>query len=140
MFGKKITYTPSLLKSGEGELLRAHSFTRWMSRDLLQATTDFCRNIGLHAIYAEMNAEALCRYIMWRPPQGMHFEIRSGRSKKEFEEFDVTNAARNWLLLSLHISEKGIYSAVWISAEHYPAAVAVLHYYGIVPAQRKVPE
>jgi hypothetical protein len=132
-----ITYVPSKLLGGETELIRQHSFTRWMSADLLQAATDFCRNIGLGAIYSECSRESGFRYLMWRAPKDAHIEIRSGRSRQKFEEIDLRNAANNRPLLSLHIDEKEIYSAVWISAEHYETAKAMLAVYGITPAERK---
>ncbi len=139
MFGKKTTYTASVLKSGETAVLRSHAFTRWLTRDLLQASTDFCRNLGLHAIYTEMNEEGLFRKILWSPPVGTRFEVRSGRTRAEFEEYDRVNAERNWTLLTLHVWNRH-YSAVWVSAEQYAGAVTVLQYYGISPAQKQLPQ
>jgi len=132
----KYTYTPSKLLPGEGELLRQHAFTRWMSRDLLQPATDFLKNLGLVAIYAECSSENLHRYLCWHPPEGWGCEIRSGRTLDQFEEFDSGNRARGWPLLSLHITEGNVYSAVWISPNHYETAQKVLAGYGITPAIR----
>lgn len=127
---------PSQTLSGDTELIRQHSFTRWMSRDLLQAATDFCRNLGLASIYSECSPDHLTRYLFWRAPKGAGYEIRSGRTESQFQEFDAANTARGWLLLSLHINESDLYSAVWIAPEHYPAATAMLAFYGVTPAQR----
>ena len=132
----KGTYTPSKLLSGDTELLRRHSFTRWMSRDLLQPANDFLKNLRLLAIYAETSSDHLHRYLCWHPPQGCAFEVRSGRTFEQFEAFDHTNIARGWALLSLHISECDIYSAVWIGPEHLETAQKVLAAYGITPAGR----
>jgi hypothetical protein len=130
-------YVPSELFSGEVEVLRNQNFTRWMSKDLTQAATDFCRNIGFYALYCECSPEQLTRYIFWRPPPGAMMEVRSGRPKEKFEIFDRANQDRKWPLLTLQIIEGDLYSAVWISADYYDAAVKALSYYGINPAQRK---
>lgn len=132
----KYTYTPSKLLLGETELLRQHSFTRWMSRDLLQPASDFLFNLRLPAIYAECSSEGLHRYICWHPPEGCAIELRSGRTLEQFEKFDHGNVARNWPLLSLHINECHIYSAGWIEPAHYETAKKVLASYGITPASR----
>ena len=79
----------------------------------------------------------LTRYILWRMPMGALTEIRSGRTEAQFREFDQINAARGWMLLSLHINESDLYSAVWLSANHYETAAAMLAVYGITPAQRR---
>ena len=129
------TYVPSKLLAGEAELLRQHSFTRWMTRDLLQAATDFCRNIGLYPLYAESGADGLARYIFWRLPAGAFIEVRSGRTKEKFVDYDRGNQERNWRLLSLHVSEADIYSAVWISADQLETARRVLAAQGITPAE-----
>jgi len=130
-------YIPSQLVAGETGLVRQHSFTRWMSRDLLQATTDFCKNIGLCALYSECSPENLYRYLLWRTPKDALVEIRSGRTRQTFEEIDSRNIDRNFRLLSLHVNENDVYSAVWISAEHYETAKMMLAVYGITPAERK---
>lgn len=130
-------YVPSQTMAGVTERLRLHSFTRWMSRDLTQAATDFCRNIGLVPIYTECSPEFLTRYLYWRAPQGALVEVRSGRTEEQFKDFDGTNMGNGRLLLALHVNENDIYSAVWISAAHYATAVAILAVYGITPAQRK---
>ena len=129
-------YTPSKLLSGEGETLREHGFTRWMSRDLLQAATDFLKNLHLLPIYAECSSDNLHRYLCWHPPKGCVFEIRSGCFQEQFEEFDRRNLARELPLLSLHINERAVYSAVWVTASHYATAEKVLTGYGITSAVR----
>ena len=131
------SYLPSQALTGETEHLRRHSFTRWMSRDLLQAATDFCRNIGLYPLYTECSPEHLTRYLFWRLPQGAYLEVRSGRTEEQFQEFDRVNLAKGWLLLTLHVNENDRYSAVWISSAHYAAATVVLAVYGVTPARRK---
>jgi hypothetical protein len=131
------TYVPSKLLIGEFEVLRQHSLTRWMSRDLTQAAVDFCRNLGLVPAYAECSPDHLTRYLFWRLPQGAAVEVRSGRSKEKFEEFDRANQERNLRLLSLHINESDIYSAVWISADYFAIAKQVLAAHGITCAERK---
>jgi len=129
------TYTPSKLLTGDAALLRQHSFTRWMSRDLTQAAVDFCRNLGLAPIYCECSPGPLTRYLFWSPPPGTLGEIRSGRTKDKFEEIDNATRDKPWRLLSLHVSDAGLYSAVWISTEHYEAAKAWLAAHGITPAE-----
>ena len=131
------TYSPSKLVAGNTEILRQHSFTRWMSRDLTQAATDFCRNLGLVPIYCECSTEHLTRYLFWRLPSGAAVEVRSGRAKDKFEEFDRANREKNWRLLSLHVNERDVYSAVWISADHFETAKAFLGAQGITIAERK---
>ena len=131
------SYTPSRLLSGDAEELRQSSFTRWMSRDLTQAAADFCRNIGLYPAYCECSKEHLTRYLFWRPPSGAAVEVRSGRAKDKFEEFDRVNRDRNWRLVSLHVNDSSVYSAVWISVEQFSAAKAFLAALGITPAERK---
>lgn len=132
----KPSYVPSRLSPGDSEILRQHSFTRWMSVDLLQPATDFLKNLGLLAIYAECTPENLHRYLCWQPAKGWGCEVRSGRTLDKFLEFDLGNIERGWPLLSLHINERDIYSAVWISPSHYEAARAYLAVYGIEPADR----
>src|SRR5271168_5282441 len=99
------TFTQSKLLPGESEALRQQSLTRWMSRDLMQAAGDFCRNIGLVPIYCECSPDHLTLYLFWKPPQGATFEVRSGRTREKFEEFDQASQQRNLRLLSLHINE-----------------------------------
>jgi hypothetical protein len=130
------TYIASCLAAGDTERIRQHSFTRWMSRELLQAATDFCKNIGLIAIYAECSPEGLMRYLFWRPPPGASFEVRSGRTVEQFQKLDAANAETGRTLLSLHRNENQICSAVWISSDHLGVATAMLAVYGITPAQR----
>jgi len=131
------TYIASKVLAGEAELVRQHSFTRWMSRDLMQAAGDFCRNLGLVPIYCECSSDHLTRYLFWRPPQGAVFEVRSGRTKEKFEEFDGVNREKTWRLLSLHINESDVYSAVWISPDHFETAKAFLLAHGIATAERR---
>jgi hypothetical protein len=129
-------YIPSKLQGGDFEFLREHAFTRWMSRDLTQAAGDFCRNLWLVPVYSECSAEHLTRYLFWRPPEGALFEVRSGRTRDKFEEIDKANRDRKFKLLSLHIHESGIYSAAWISPDHFETAKTFLSAYGISVAER----
>ena len=130
------TFTTSKLLTGDVELLRQHSFTRWMSHDLMQAAVDFCRNLGLVPAYCECSPEHLTRYLFWRLPQGALIEVRSGRTKDQFEEFDRVNRGRNLRLLSLHINESDVYSAVWISSDQFETAKVFLAAHGITPGER----
>jgi hypothetical protein len=129
-------YIASKTIPGDTEFFREHAFTRWMSRDLLQAASDFCRNIGLYSIYSECSPDCLTRYLFWRMPQGALIEARSGRTEAQFREIDKVNIQRGLDLLSLHINESDIYSAVWISSSHLKTATAMLAIYGITTAQR----
>jgi hypothetical protein len=132
-----MSYTPSHLSTGDDTaFLRENTFTRWMSRDLTQAAVDFLKNIGLLPLYAETNADGLTRYLCWRAPQDWGCEVRSGRTLEPFTKFDQGNVARGWPLLTLHISESGIYSAVWLAPNHLELAKKVLSGYGITPASR----
>ena len=130
------TYTPSKLLTGDVEVIRQQSLTRWMSRDLTQAAGDFCRNLGLMPCYCETSPDHLARYLFWRVPQGALMEIRSGRTKEKFEEIDRANQAKSWRLLSLHINESEIYSAVWITPDHFETAKAFLLAHGVTAAER----
>jgi hypothetical protein len=132
-----VSYTPSKLLPGETELLRQHSFTRWLSRDLMQAAADFNRNLGLLPIYCETSPDHLTRYLFWKIPQGAITEIRSHRTREQFEEFDRVNQTRNLKLVSLHLNESDIYSAVWLAADHYATAKTFLAAHGITVAERK---
>lgn len=131
-------YCPSKVLPGEPELLRQHSLTRWMSRDLMQAAGDFCRNMGLIPAYCETSPDHLTRYLFWKPPQGAQTEVRSGRTKEKFEEFDRLNHAKGWRLLSLHINESDVYSAVWISPHHFETAKAFLRIQGITTPEKQL--
>jgi hypothetical protein len=133
----RMIYTPSKILAGDGEALRLNSFTRWMSRDLMQAAADFCRNLGLVPAYCECSPDHLTRYLFWRLPQGALIEVRSGRTKEKFEEIDRANRQRNWRLLSLHINESDVYSAVWISSDHFETGRAFLLAHGIAAAERR---
>jgi hypothetical protein len=130
------TYTPSKLLPGEVANLRQHTLTRWMSRDLTQAAVDFCRNLGLIPAYSESSPGHLTRYLFWSPPAGALFEVRSGRTKDKFEEIDSTKLDQAWRLLSLHISDDNLYSAVWVSSDHYETAKVFLAAYGVTTAER----
>jgi len=129
------TYTPSKLLPGDAAILLQHTFTRWMSRDLTQAAVDFSRNLGLVPAYSESSPGPLTRYLFWSPPPGALFEVRSGRARDKFEELDNAKRDQPWRLLSLHISDDGLYSAVWISAEHYETAKAWLAAHGVTAAE-----
>jgi hypothetical protein len=131
------SYIPSTLLLGDADVVREHSFTRWMSRDLSQASADFCKNLGLYPAYSEHSEEQLTRYLFWRMPKGASIEVRTGREKDKFEEFDHANYERGWRLLSLHVNEKSLYSAVWISAAHFETARAFLSVHGIMTADRQ---
>ena len=130
-------YIPSKLLPGETELLRQLSLTRWMSRDLMQAACDFCRNLGLFPAYCQSSPDHLTRYLFWRLPQGGQTEVRSGRTKEKFEEFDRLNQEKGWKLLSLHINESDVYSAVWLSPEHFETAQAFLKAHGITVPEKQ---
>jgi len=126
-------YTPSSLS--EGNALRDHCFTRWISPIRLKEAAN---TLGLLPIYAEYNGENHSRYILWRPPEGMSYEVRSGREEPAFAEIDQANIEKDRPLLSLHIHSDGMYSGVWVSSKHYEVAVSVLAAYGISPASRVV--
>ena len=129
------TYTPSKLLTGEVAILRQQALTRWMSSYLTQAAVDFCRNLGLVPAYSECSPDHATRYLFWQPPPGALFEVRSGRTKDKFEEIDSTKHNQPWRLLSLHISDAGLYSAVWITSDHYEIAKAFLAAHGITTAE-----
>jgi hypothetical protein len=129
------TYIPSKLIAGEVAVLREHAFTRWMSPDLTQAAVDFCRNLGLVPAYSECSSEHLTRYLFWKPPQQALIEVRSGRTKDKFEEIDSTKHDKQWRLLSLHVNDTGLHSAVWITSEHFETAKAFLAAHGITTAE-----
>jgi hypothetical protein len=133
------TYIASKLLAGSSEPLRQQSFTRWLSPDLRQAAVDFCRNIGLVPIYSECSPDHQTRYLFWKLPQHACVEVRSGRTREKFEEIDRANEARTWKLLSLHINESDVYSAVWISPDHFEMAKAFLGAHGIKTAERRAP-
>ena len=59
-------YQASKLLEGDLEVLREHTFTRWLSRDLAQAAVDFNRNIGLTPIYCKHPA----RYMVFSRGKG----------------------------------------------------------------------
>ena len=130
-------YIASKILQGESESLRQHSLTRWLSRDLMQAAADFCRNLGLIPIYAETSPDHLTRYLFWRAPQGALIEVRSGRAREKFEEIDQAKQRQGWRLLSLHINESDVYSGVWISGEHFEEGKKFLLTHGITAAERR---
>jgi hypothetical protein len=127
-------YTPSKLLDGDVEVLRRHTLTRWMSRDLTQAAVDFCRNLGLVPAYCECSTDHLTRYLFWQPPPGALLEVRSGRTKDKFEELDAASRGRQWRLLSLHVNASDVYSAVWITPDHFETAKSFLAAHGITTA------
>lgn len=122
----------------EKDFLRERSFTRWMSRDLKQATVAFCKNIGFIPIYAQTREDGKGRYLFWHPPQGTAFEVRSGCSKENFEELLQKAEGASMPLLNLHISrgKEELYSAVWVSVGSATAAIEYLCTYGIRPSQK----
>jgi len=128
-------YTESHLTDSES---REHSFSRWLAPRPLQASVEFNGRIGLVPIYAE-HQEGKGRYVFWQPPTKASIEVRSGRSEQEFKEYDRRASDAGRELLSLHISqgEDKKYSAVWVSIEAIPKAVAVLETHGISKARRE---
>jgi hypothetical protein len=130
-------YTPSKLLGGDAECLRQNSMTRWMSRDMTQASVDFCKNIGLFPAYCECSTEHLTRYLFWRLPSGAAVEVRSGRARDKFEELDRVNRVRGWRLVSLHVNDNELYSGVWVSEAHTEAAKTFLAAHGILLPERR---
>jgi hypothetical protein len=132
-----IHYSESTLDPAK-ETLRERSFTRWLSRDLKQATVDFCKNLGLIPIYAETREDGKGRYLFWHPPQGTAFQVRSGYAKVNHEELLQKSEEAGWPLLSLHISraKEDLYSAVWVSVGSTDAAIDFLSIYGITPPKK----
>jgi hypothetical protein len=130
------TIIPSVLQNGEFETARASACTRWMASELRQATVDFSRNIGLVPIYAETSRDGT-RYLMWHMPAGAKCEVRSGRTKEQFLEFDRLGHEQGRRLLSLHTSVDQLYSAVWITTEHHVTALEYLSRFGISPGEVK---
>jgi hypothetical protein len=129
------SYVPSELQAGETAWARERAFTRWLSRDLNQAAADFCKNLGHVAAYCECSKEG-SRFLPWQLPPDAGSEVRSARTKERFAEYDRRNQQRDWRLLSLHVSEDQLYSAVWITAGHYDEGVRFLRRYGVSAAQR----
>ncbi len=132
-----VTYIPSRLLIGQAGALRRESMTRWMSGELAQAALDFCRNIGLMPVYCETSPDRLTRFLFWKVPKNAQLELRGGRTREKFEEADVVSRESGRQLLSLHINECDIYSAVWIAQEHYVRANAYLLAHGITAAVRQ---
>ncbi|MEO6846327.1 MAG: hypothetical protein ABI443_03145 [Chthoniobacterales bacterium] len=126
---------PSKLQNGDSESLRERSFCRWVSRDLFQAIVDFSKSTGLHSLYVEASQEKGRRAIFWNPPASATYEVRSARTREQFEEIHKRSCGSGRKLLSLHVSSENIYSAVWISIEHYDTAARHLDVFGIAPAQ-----
>jgi len=122
----------------EKDSLRERSFTRWMSRDLKQATVAFCKNICFIPIYAQTREDGMGRYLFWHPPQGTAFEVRSGYSKENFEELLQKAECAGMPLLNLHISrgKEELYSAVWVSVGSATSAIEYLSTYGITPPHK----
>lgn len=126
-------FRPSRLADGDFAAARESAFTRWMSAELRQAAVDFSRNLGLLPLYAE-TSERGTRYLFWQAPAGARCEVRSGRTREVFLEFDRTNRAAGRRLISLHVGPGQQHSAVWLSAEHGAAAAAHLRRFGIESA------
>lgn len=124
---------PSRRLGGESELARQGAFTRWLAPSLAQAAVDFSRNVGLVPIFSE-SSKAGNRYLFWSLPERAMCEVRSGRPGPVFLELDKRNREQGRRLLSLTISEDQMYSAVWISSDHYDPAVQHLGRFGIGPA------
>jgi hypothetical protein len=134
-----VSFTPSRLSTGDdAALLRENAFTWWMSRDLMQAAIDYLKNIGPLPLYAETNAEGHTRYLCWRAPKDWGCEVRTGRTLEQLTKFDQVNKERDWPLLTLHINDRGIYSAVWLAPNHLELAQKVMTSYGISPASREI--
>jgi hypothetical protein len=127
-------FRPSRLLDGDFEIARQSAFTSWMAPGLMQAAVDFSRNIGLLPIYAETSVQGT-RYLFWHSPAGTLCEVRSGRAKKVFLQFDQKNRDQGRRLISLHVGFDQRYSGVWISAEHHTSAVQFLSRFGISPAE-----
>ena len=66
-------------------------------------------------VYCECSPDHLTRYLFWKLPAEALMEVRSGRTREKFEEFDRANRDKNRRLLSLHVNDGDVYSAVWIS-------------------------
>ena len=130
------TYIASKLLTGDCELLRQHALTRWMSRDLMQLAVDLCRNLGLVPCYCECSPDHLTRYLFWRLPQGAGTEVRSGRTRDKFEALERLSRDQGRRLLSLHINESELYSAVWVTSDAFETAKAFLLAHGITTAER----
>jgi hypothetical protein len=125
---------PSRFLAGEFEAARQSAFTRWMKPELGQAAVDFSRNIGLVPIFAETSRDGT-RYLFWHMPTGAKCEVRSGRTKEQFLEFDRVGGEKGRRLVSLHTSVDSFYSAVWITTGHHALAVEFLKRFGITAAE-----
>jgi hypothetical protein len=125
---------PSRFIVGEFEATRQSAFTRWMNPELRQAAVDFSRNIGLVPIFAETSRDGT-RYLFWHMPTGAKCEVRSGRTKEQFLEFDRVGREQGRRLVSLHTSVDSLYSAVWITIEHHALATEFLKRFGITAAE-----
>ena len=138
---KNITYIPSKILAGNTEILRQHSFTRWMSRDLMQATVDYCKNIGLYPLYCEASPDHLARCLFWRLPQGAITEVRSWRTKRQrFMEHTIKQARRNNRKLIISSCERRddvYFCPVWVSSDYCETAKNLFTAYGITCAERK---
>jgi hypothetical protein len=125
---------PSRFLDGEFEAARQSTFTHWMKLELRQAAVDFSRNIGLVPIFVE-TSRAGTRYLFWNMPTGAKCEVRSGRTKEQFLEFDRVGREQGRRLVSLHTSVDSLYSAVWITIEHHAMATEFLKRFGISAAE-----
>jgi len=127
-----MNYQPSLLKNGPYAALRERLFTPWMDVPQLQDSTERMAELGMLAIYSEFLPESGFREIYWRPQVPVFFEVRSGRTLREFLQYQQTNAERGWKLLTLHISGPGdFFSAVWMDDAGHADALPVLEGLGI---------
>ena len=130
------TYTSSQPLTLESAAFRERCFTSWLPLEGLQAAIDFNLTLGLLPIYVEHRDSKTGRYLFWHPPDGMEFEVRSGRSENLFREFDEKASDRGVALLSLHINEDRLYSAVWVAEEHLDSATTSLNGFGLSRATR----
>lgn len=128
--------------SADGDFARENAFTCWMSRDLMQASVDFSKNMGLVPIYAQSHENGTGRYLFWHRPPQTALQVRSHRTRDDFLKLDEKSQEIGWSLLSLHIrhEKEEIYSAVWIAPGRLEHAVQVLALYGIGQAKRIPPE
>lgn len=129
-------YTSSQPLTPESAEFRERCFTSWLPLEALQAAIDFNLALGLLPIYVEHRDSETGRYLFWHPPDGMEFEVRSGRAEDVFRECDEMASDRGLALLSLHISEDRLYSAVWVAEEHLDSATTSLRGFGLSRASR----
>ncbi len=127
-----MNYQPSALQDGSYAALRERLFTPWMDVPQLQDATERMAELGMLAIYSEFLPDSGFREIYWRPQVPVFFEVRSGRTRTEFLQYQQTNVERGWKLLTLHISGPGdFFSAVWLDDAGHQDARPVLEGLGI---------